>query len=133
MTADDKPLTKLAEAERDLKEERKTPPPPVEFESQTDESEIADAEVTEIPTHERLRRFEDAVLGEKAPRVNGHVEKGIGSPFSRMKDEHKKHHDALLELMEAEKAHIAAGQAEAAAHARLQAAIDRANATEPKD
>lgn len=94
-----------------------------------DDSEIADAEVT---AHERLKAFEDKHLAN-APRINGHIEKGIGSHFSRMTDEHKAHHDALTELVEAEKAHVEAGRAEAAAHARLEAAIKRVEATQPKD
>lgn len=111
----------------------KSPIPPVDFEPQMDESEIADAEVTEMPAHERLRRFEDAVLGKNVPRVNGHIERGHGSGFANMQQEHRAHHDALVELVAAEKAHTDAGAAETAAHARLEAAIKRVEATEPKD
>jgi hypothetical protein len=50
-----------------------------------------------------------------------------------MQARHRAHHDALVELVEAEKAHTDAGTAEAAAHARLQAAIDRVSATEPQE
>ncbi len=87
----------------------------------------------EMTMTQRLRAFEDKHLGEDAVRINGELERGHGSRYSKMSPAHRAHHDALVELVAAEKAHVDAGVAEAAAHARLKAAIERANATEPQD
>lgn len=52
---------------------------------------------------QRLRAFEDEVLGEKAVRISGNVERGSGSHFqTKMTDEQRAHHAALERLLEAE-------------------------------
>lgn len=112
---DDKPLDHLAETERTMDQ----PEPEVVAE-------------TEMAAHDRLRAFEDAVLGPEAPRHDGKPEMGSGSVFASLPDEHKAHHAALLALIEAEAEHQKASAAEEAAHAKLEAAINRVNETEPK-
>jgi hypothetical protein len=81
-------------------------------------------------THDRLRAFEDKHLGEDHLRPNGQIEKGIGSIFSRLDPMHRAHHAALEALIEAETEHQKASTAEAAAHARLEAAVKRVAETE---
>ncbi len=78
----------------------------------------------------RLRAFEDNALGEDHSRHNDAPEKGIGSPFSRLSDAHKAHHAALVAVVEAEKEHQIASGAADVAHAKLEAAINRAAETE---
>ena len=111
----DKPLEYLAEVEKFM---------------ETAEPERHESEMTVV---QRLRAFEDEHLGADAVRINGEFERGHGSRYSKMKPSHRAHHDALVELVAAEKAHVDAGATEAAAHARLKAAIERANITEPQD
>jgi hypothetical protein len=71
----------------------------------------------------RLRAFEDATFGLDASRINGEVERGIGSPFARMTHEQKAHHAALEHLVKAEQAMADASAALAAAQARHDAAV----------
>lgn len=81
-------------------------------------------------TVDRLRAFEDRILGKDHVRHAGKVEKGHGSPFSGLSPEHKAHHAALEALIAAESEHKAASTAEDAAHAKLEAAIAKVEATE---
>lgn len=75
---------------------------------------------------ERLRAFEDATMGPNAPRINGAVERGHGSLYSRMTDPQKAEHAGLEKLVGAEQklaeAHAALIQAEADHEAALAAA-----------
>jgi hypothetical protein len=59
----------------------------------------------------RLRAFEDQHLGD-AVRISGHIERGIGSQYSRLNPARHRHYEAL------EKA-VASEQKLAAAHAAL--------------
>lgn len=87
-------------------------------------------EAAPLSGRDRLRAFEVKVLGEDHPRPYGQIERGVGSHFSRLDAAHRAHHAALEELVAAEDEHRKAGAAEDAAHARLEAAIKRAAATE---
>ena len=80
-------------------------------------------------TEERLRAFEDKVLGAATPRHQDKVERGHGSPFSKLNDQHKSHHAAMESLIEAERAHTEATAAEDAAHKKLEAAIKHVTET----
>ena len=80
-------------------------------------------------TEERLRAFEDKVLGAGTPRHQDKVERGHGSPFAKLDDQHKAHHAALESLIEAERAHTEATASEDAAHKKLEAAIKRVTDT----
>lgn len=60
----------------------------------------------------RLRAFEDEHLGPDAVRISGHVERGVGSPYSRLNPARHRHYEAL------EKA-VASEQKLAGAHAAL--------------
>lgn len=75
---DKKPLERLSLVE-------KAPEPPVE-----------------MSAIERLRAFEDKVMGKKVPRVNGAVERGHGSKHAQLEDHHKAHHAALERLVDLE-------------------------------
>lgn len=112
MADETKPLEHLAETERAM--------------------DAPESQPVEMSAGERLRAFEDAMFGDDAPRHEGAIEKGSGSPFSAMPDEHKAHHAAIEALTEAETEHQKASAAEDAAHARLEAAIRRVNETEPE-
>lgn len=80
----------------------------------------------------RLRAFEDDVFGEKASRINGAVERGVGSPYADMTPRQKAHYAALEQMVAAEKrvsdatAELAA--AEAAHEAAAKASDDAAKA-----
>jgi hypothetical protein len=68
-------------------------------------------------TAARLRAFEDEVFGKRAVRINGQIERGVGSPYADMSDERKAQYAALEALVAAEQrlndATGAAAQAEA--------------------
>jgi hypothetical protein len=51
----------------------------------------------------KLRAFEDDVFGKDAGRINGEVERGVGSPFAKMTGEQRRQHQALERLVVAEK------------------------------
>lgn len=89
----------------------------------------ADAAALESATS-KLRAFEDAVFGKDAPRINGAVERGIGSPYAGMTDHQKVHYAALERLVAAEKAVADASAAHAKAHADHAAAEKAALAAE---
>lgn len=90
---------------------------------------------------DRIRAFEDEVFGKRAVRINGQIERGVGSPFASMTDERKAQYAALEDIVAAEQrlneATAAAAQAEAdraAAEERLAAcekvAQEKADAAE---
>lgn len=56
----------------------------------------------DLTAAERLRAFEDRILGEDVVRLDGHVERGHGSKFQRMTAEQKAAHAALVHLVGAE-------------------------------
>jgi hypothetical protein len=66
----------------------------------------------ELDAATRLRAFEDEHLGPDAVRISGHVERGVGSPYSRLNPARHRHYQAL------EKA-VASEQKLGAAHAAL--------------
>ena len=78
----------------------------------------------------KLRTFEDDVFGKDAPRINGAVERGVGSPFARMTEHQKAHHAALEKLVAAEKAVADASAAHAVAEAGHAAAVKLAHDAE---
>lgn len=51
---------------------------------------------------EQLRAFEDKVLGKDVPRINGAIERGIGSKFASMSPADKAAHAALERLVDAD-------------------------------
>jgi hypothetical protein len=65
----------------------------------------------------RLRAFEDDVFGKRAVRIEGKIERGVGSPYAAMSDEQKAQYAALEGLVVAEQrlndATAAVAQAEA--------------------
>lgn len=94
------------------------------------EPEAAPPDETDAPTHERLRAFEDDVLGEDHPRPHGQIERGIGSKFASLHPTVKAHHAALLALIDAEAEYQKAAAIELEASEKLDAAIQRAAETE---
>jgi|KBSMisStaDraftv2_1062788.scaffolds.fasta_scaffold318335_3 hypothetical protein len=52
----------------------------------------------------KLRDFEHEVFGRDAPRINGDLERGVGSPWANMTPYQKAHHASLEALVKAEKA-----------------------------
>ena len=61
------------------------------------------AEPAELTAKDKLRAFEDEVLGKDTPRINGHIERGHGSLYSRHTSPEQKVHYAKLEhLVKAE-------------------------------
>jgi len=52
----------------------------------------------------KLRDFEHEVFGRDAPRINGDLERGVGSPWANMTPTQKAHHASLEALVKAEKA-----------------------------
>lgn len=73
----------------------------------------------------KVRAFEDEVFGPDVPRINGEIERGIGSPYSRMNDKQKAHYAALENLVAAEKAVAAADAKLAEAKAAHEAAAEK--------
>lgn len=108
---DTKPLSQLAETERNLAQPE--PEPTVEPERM---SAVA-----------RLRAFEDERFGPDAVRIGGKIERGSGSPFSEMSDEDRRQYEAIERLIVAEQkladAHAALIQADAE-HEAAEAAVD---------
>ena len=80
-------------------------------------------------TEERLLAFERKFLGDSHSRHLGGIERGRGSRFSELSDQHKAHHAALVALIAAEREHQLATTAEEAAHKKLEAAIERVSET----
>lgn len=77
---------------------------------------------------QRLRAFEDDVFGVKVSRINGAVERGIGSPYADMTPHQKAHYAALERLVTAEKDMADASAALAAAEAAHEAASNASDA-----
>ncbi len=96
----DKPLANLADAEAHIDPPA---PAPAAEETKAVEPEVrTEPEVDPNDPQTRLRAFEDRVLGEDVVRIDGKVERGIGSKFSLMDDVKKAEHAALERLIEAE-------------------------------
>jgi hypothetical protein len=105
--------------------------PEPEFETDAEEAEEIAEETAD--THARLRAFEDKHLGENHTRPFGKIERGHGSKFSGLHPDLKAHHAALEALIAAENEHRTASAAADVAHAKLEAAIKRAEETEPEE
>ena len=56
-----------------------------------------------VTAADKLREFEDKTFGKDAPRINGELERGVGSPYSRMTSHQKRHYESLEHLVKAEK------------------------------
>lgn len=110
--ADDKPLANLAGAEKQI-----DPPKPYVAPAPPPEPKNDSAA--------RLRAFEDEVFGKKAVRINGHIERGVGSPYAAMTDERKAQYAALEDLVAAEQQLNDATAAVAVAEAARVAAEER--------
>jgi hypothetical protein len=66
----------------------------------TDETAaVIDAPVTAAS---KLRAFEDEHLGKDATRINGELERGVGSRWAGLGSHKKAHHAALEKLVKAE-------------------------------
>ncbi len=72
---------------------------------------------------DKLRAFEDEVFGKDVGRINGDVERGIGSPYAAMTPHQKAHYASLEQLMKAEKTMADATATLADAEAKHEAAI----------
>lgn len=57
---------------------------------------------TVVDAKQRLRDYEDEILGPGAVRINGRIERGSGSPFQLMKPFQQEHYASLERLVEAE-------------------------------
>lgn len=99
----DEPATQPVIVQSPLAPEPVAPPP------------AAAPEREPVPAADRLRSFEDEHLGKDAVRIHDRVERGVGSPFQKLSDEHKRQYAALERLIGAE-------QKLASAHAALIAA-----------
>lgn len=89
---------------------------------------LSEAEPASTPN--RLRAFEDKVLGKDHMRHDHQPEKGVGSPFSLLHSNDRAHHAALENLIAVEKEHAEAEAHMGAVHAKLEAAVKRAASTE---
>jgi hypothetical protein len=81
----------------------------------------------------RRRAFEDNYLGKDAVRINGQVERGVGSPYSRLSEHRKREYDALerAEMAELRLAEVrASAMAIEAEYNDAIAAVDAAEAAE---
>jgi hypothetical protein len=122
MADPDKPLASLSETEKKIdppkNEFRKEPEPEPEPEPENDVAA-------------RRRAFEDKHLGHDAVRINGQVERGVGSLYSRLSDARKREYDALERAAQTEarlaEAHTALVAADAE-HEAAMAALDAAEA-----
>lgn len=112
-TTTDKPLANLAETERNL-----DPPAP---------EPTVEPEPEHTPAAARLRSFEDEHFGEDAVRIDGKIERGVGSPYADLSDEDRRKYEAIERLIVAEQkladAHTALIQADADYEA-AEAAVD---------
>lgn len=88
--------------------------------------DVAPAAAVEPTTADKLRAFEDEVFGKNVSRINGEVERGIGSPYAAMTEHQKVHYAALEQLASAEKSLADASAALAAAQAAHDAATKAA-------
>lgn len=78
----------------------------------------------------RLRAFEDEVFGPDAVRINGHIERGVGSHFQnpkKMTAEQRAHHAALERLVKTEAKVADASAALAKAESDHEAALKAAD------
>jgi hypothetical protein len=66
---------------------------------------------TPVTARDKLRAFEDKHFGKDVPRINGEIERGVGSSYASMTPHQKAHYASLEHLVKAEKA---AGDASAA-------------------
>jgi hypothetical protein len=73
----------------------------------------------------RLRAFEDEVFGKDAVRIDGVIERGVGSPYAKMTDERKAQYAALEAVIAAEQKLNDATAAVGAAEAERVAAEER--------
>jgi hypothetical protein len=83
------------------------------------------AEKTPDTAKTRLRGFEDAHFGRDATRINGEVERGIGSRYGSMSPTKAAEYAALEELVKAETAIAAASHDLADANMKHEAALKR--------
>jgi hypothetical protein len=79
---------------------------------------------------ERLAAAEDKLLGEDVARHEGKPERGSGSRFAALHPAHKAHLAAIEHLIAVEAEHAEAEARIAAAHAKVQHALARVEATE---
>lgn len=56
----------------------------------------------EITAAARLRTFEDEMFGRQVVRINGRIERGSGSPYSRMNPEQRALYAAYENLVDAD-------------------------------
>jgi hypothetical protein len=98
---------------------------------------LVPAKAATLSAAQRLRAFEDEVFGKKVSRINGEVERGIGSPYADMTQRQKAHYAALEKLVAAEKdmsdASAALAAAEAAHAAATKASDDAAKAMDESE
>lgn len=85
-----------------------------------------------MSARERLRAFEDEVLGTDAIRIEGHVERGHGSRFKAMTPEQHAQYTVLEALIAAEKKIADASADLAMAEAAHAAATAKLTAFESK-
>jgi hypothetical protein len=86
-------------------------------------------DLSAMPAADRLRLFEDQMLGPDAVRIDGRVEDGIGSRFSCLCPADQKHHADLVRLVETEVALATAADAYADAQASHEAGQKAASAS----
>ena len=73
------------------------------------------------PARDRMRAFEDEHLGEDVPRIEGQVERGVGSTYHKLSDARKRHYEAIEAMIVAE---------DAVADARAKLAVAESNLAE---
>lgn len=95
--------------------------------SKSDSDTVAGEPAT-MPAAERLRAFEDEHLGKDTPRHDGKVERGVGSPHSKMKPEQREMHARLERQVEAEQKLADARAALAMAEVAVREAESEVNA-----
>jgi len=105
-------------------------PSVVEREPTAFDTKPAEPVAEPVTAKTKLRAFEDATFGKDAGRINGEVERGVGSPFARMTPEQKKQHAALERLVVAEQKLADASAELSKAEAAHEAAVKEAAASE---
>jgi hypothetical protein len=89
-----------------------------------------EAESAPVTAKTKLRAFEDETFGKEAGRINGHVERGVGSPYARMTDAQKRQYAALERMVEAEKKLADASADLAKAESEHEAAVKRVDVSQ---
>jgi hypothetical protein len=103
------------------------PTPPASSGALSPAKPLSSAPVT---ARDKLRAFEDKHFGKDVPRINGEIERGVGSPYANMTPHQKAHYASLEQLVKAEKAAADASAALADAESKHETAKKASDAAD---